>query len=80
MPRKEQSVQEVGSSYTIAKNQALKLLAERDLIDNDGIKRRAGETWLHRKLGSFIMCSAYIKVVETVSAYILDSDTVNKTL
>lgn len=48
-----------------------KLKAERNLVDDDGEKRRAGESWLYRKLGNYSPTSPYITIEGYVEAKVI---------
>lgn len=49
-----------------------KLKAVRNLVDDEGIPRRAGEMWLYKKVGKYTPSSPYISLVEAVPARIIN--------
>jgi len=69
-PRIEVQVVEIVRAIIIKPNQALRLKARRDTIDNDKLQRKAGEEWLHRKIGAYLP-DVNEEVLETVQAYVL---------
>lgn len=70
IPRKEVTVQKKISAIIVKPNQALKLRALLSTCDKEGHNRMAGEEWLVKSVGSYIL-GAYEELVEVVSAHIL---------
>ena len=48
------------------------LKAERNLTDDEGVSRKAGESWLYRKLGNYYPSSPYITVQGFVDAKVVN--------
>jgi major vault protein len=70
IPRVEATIEKSIHATIVLPNQALKLLAINDCVDKNGIKRKAGEEWLHAEAGSYLE-SCDEKIVATVKANIL---------
>uniref|UniRef100_UPI00358F7B16 major vault protein-like n=1 Tax=Myxine glutinosa TaxID=7769 RepID=UPI00358F7B16 len=70
IPKKEVEEVETISAIIIYPNQALKLKARKETKDRDGNDRVAGEEWLWKKVGAYLL-GAYEEVVGVVDAYIL---------
>jgi len=69
-PRIEVQVVEIVRAIIIKPNQALRLKARKDTVDVDKKNRKAGEEWLHRKIGAYLP-DVNEEVLETVQAYVL---------
>lgn len=48
-----------------------RLSALRNLTDGEGIPRKAGDSWLYRKIGNYLPSDPYIILVDTVDALIV---------
>ena len=70
IPRKEVVVEETVRATVIRPNQAIRLRARKECIDNEGIARVTGEEWLNKKTGAYLP-GAYEEVVDIVNAYVL---------
>jgi len=70
IPKIEEDEVEVIQPIIVEKNKALKLKANFDCVDYEGKKRSAGEEWLVRKQGSYLLGVNEI-LVEVVNAVIL---------
>lgn len=70
LPRVECSIVEQVVAQVIKPNQALKLTALRKLVDQKGIERMPGESWLVREQGSYLP-GVYEQVVQLVRARVL---------
>eukprot|EP00004_Rigifila_ramosa_P000769 TRINITY_DN107_c0_g1_i3.p1 TRINITY_DN107_c0_g1~~TRINITY_DN107_c0_g1_i3.p1 ORF type:complete len:871 (-),score=224.55 TRINITY_DN107_c0_g1_i3:176-2737(-) len=70
IPRVDVKVLETIRAQTIGPNQALKLRARKACTDKSGAKRTAGEEWLVRSEGSYLL-GVDEELVETVDAFIL---------
>lgn len=70
IPRVEEIIVEVIQAKLVNYNQALRLRARRETKDRAGQKRKAGEEWLHREEGAYIL-GVDEELVETVQAHIL---------
>merc|ERR1712227_645230 len=70
MPRKEVEVVSLVKAVTIATNSALKMRALREMEDQSGQMRVAGEVWLVSKQGNY-MPGPYEEIVETLQGSVL---------
>jgi major vault protein len=70
-PRKEHYVIGIQKALEITPLKVVKLKATKNLKDDEGISRIAGEEWLYRKSGSYLPSSAYISFVKDVAATIV---------
>jgi len=70
IPQKEVSVEETIKATVIKKNQAIKLMARKEMVDKEGCARVTGEVWLIKKIGAYLP-GAFEEVKEVVSAVIL---------
>lgn len=59
-PRKEHQVVGLVKALIISTVSVIALKAQRNLTDDEGIPRRAGEQWLYRKQGSYLPSNPYI--------------------
>lgn len=67
-PRKEHTVQGIQKALEITPLKAVRLKAIKNLDDDEGNPRIAGEEWLYRKVGNYLPSSAYISFVKYVDA------------
>lgn len=70
IPRIEQNIAKEVPYQQILINQALKLRAQRELVDKNGVTRQAGEEWLIRTPGAYLP-DVYETVVEVVNAKVI---------
>ena len=70
VPRMEEEVVELLEPVLILPNSALKLTAMTDFIQENGVKRRAGQSWLVRDPGHYLP-GAYEKVVSEVKSVVI---------
>lgn len=54
IPRKEVNVEELIQAKVVNVNQAIRLCAKRDLIDQNGQRRVTGEEWLIKTTGAYL--------------------------
>src|SRR5436305_760603 len=54
IPRKEVSVEEQIQATIIGPNEAIRLQAEKEIIDRGGQRRVTGEEWLIKKSGAYM--------------------------
>lgn len=69
-PRVEEKVVKEVEARKIRVNQALKLRAQREIEDANGVTRKAGEDWLVRSTGAYLP-GVYETIIETMDAKIL---------
>lgn len=67
VPRIEVQVAELIKATIVKENQALKIRAQENCVDQQGTARRAGDEWLVRQQGAYIP-GVYERIVQTVSA------------
>ncbi|CAF0897141.1 unnamed protein product [Rotaria sordida] len=70
IPRKEVNVEQQIKATIIGPNQAIRLCAEKELIDRSGQHRVTGEEWLIKKTGAYLPL-AYETIVLVQDAYAL---------
>merc|ERR1712137_133513 len=70
MPKIEVQVVESVNGIVLSPDQGLKLRARRDCVDASGTKRRAGEEWLFRTVGTYLP-AVDEEVVDVVKAFTL---------
>lgn len=70
-PRKEHYVVGIQKALEITALKVVRLRAVKNLVDDEGKQRIAGEEWLYRKIGSYLPSSAYIFFVRGVEASII---------
>jgi len=71
IPRIEEEIVNKIKALIIKPNTAIKLRASRDLVDKYGLKRKAGEEWLIREVGSYLPNVNEEVVNSLVNAYTL---------
>jgi major vault protein len=71
IPRVDEEVVSRLEALIVLQNNALLVRAKKDTKDSDGILRKAGEQWLHRKQGYF-MPSAEQEVTDVRQGYVLN--------
>jgi major vault protein len=71
--RVEEKVIKFSQAEIIHSNTALLLSAEIDLVDSTGVKRKSGDRWLVREVGSYFP-GPYENVIKTVEGLIIKSD------
>lgn len=54
IPRVEVDVISIITPKVVTLNNGIHLRAIKDCVDSEGVKRRAGEEWLHIKIGSYL--------------------------
>lgn len=74
IPRVEETVAEKVNSIIVKQNEALKIRARFDCVDNKGNKRVAGEQWLVRQSGAYLP-DVHEEVLGTVAAVVLTPTT-----
>lgn len=71
-PRKEHQVLETVKAIEITQLKVAKFKALRNLTDDEGLPRRAGEEWVYRKLGSYSPSTPYIMYAGSVEAKVIN--------
>jgi len=70
IPRVDVQVVEIVRAIIIKPNEALRLKARRDCLDNKKVARKAGDEWLVAETGAYLP-DVHEEVRETVAAYVL---------
>lgn len=70
-PRKEHEVVALTKAFTISPLSVASFKAQRNLTDDEGIPRRAGEQWLYRKQGNYLPRNPYILYTGEVKAKLI---------